>query len=173
MRLRQTGITLIEMLIAMAILAILLAAATPSFRDMIMDNRISAQASELLADLALARDEAVKRHLRVVVCKGTASGCSAGASWGSGRIVFIDANADGTFNTADGDTMIKVVDALSGNNTLVDAPSTTVIAFRPSGAPVAATPTLKLCDSRTAANLGRSITIDPSGRVGAVKVTCP
>jgi hypothetical protein len=69
--------------------------------------------------------------------------------------------------------LIKVVDALSGKNTLADTPSAASIAFRPSGAPVAATPAFKLCDSRTAANLGRSITIDPSGRVGAIKATCP
>jgi type IV fimbrial biogenesis protein FimT len=172
---RLRGVTLTELLIAMAILAILLAAGVPAFRGMIMDNRISAQTSELLADLALARMEAVKRHVRVVMCKRNTAGttCDTSTAWKDGRLIFIDANANGAFDNGV-DTVIKVVDPLSGNNTLADSTSADAMTFLPSGAALTLpAPTFKLCDSRTGANLGRSITIEPSGRVGAVKTACP
>jgi type IV fimbrial biogenesis protein FimT len=57
----RLGFTLIELLITIVVLAVLLTLAAPSFRDVIQNNRVTAQANELVSALHLARAEAVKR----------------------------------------------------------------------------------------------------------------
>jgi type IV fimbrial biogenesis protein FimT len=57
----RLGFTLIELLITIVVLAVLLTLAAPSFRDVIQNNRVTAQANELVSALNLARSEAVKR----------------------------------------------------------------------------------------------------------------
>ncbi len=83
----STGFTLIELLTTVAIIAIMLAFAIPSFQEFNVNYRTSVQANDLLADLALARNEAVKYARRTVVR-------SAVGGWNNGWIVGTDLNAD-------------------------------------------------------------------------------
>ena len=65
---RRIGFTLLELMITLAVLAVLGAIATPSFSAMIDRQRLQAAAHHLQADIALARHESAKRrqtvHLR-------------------------------------------------------------------------------------------------------------
>lgn len=67
---RQRGFTLIELMVVVTILAVLASLAGPSFRDFIATQRIRNAASDLLADLMLARSEALRRN-GVVTVKAT------------------------------------------------------------------------------------------------------
>lgn len=62
-----TGFTLIELMVAIAILAILLALAVPSVQEMIKNNRVTAQHNELVALLNYAKSEAVRRNESIEV----------------------------------------------------------------------------------------------------------
>lgn len=62
---RQGGVTLVEMMIGLVIVAILLFAAVPSFSIYLHNQRLRAQAQSINAGLQLARAEAVKRNARV------------------------------------------------------------------------------------------------------------
>ncbi|MDO8773434.1 MAG: GspH/FimT family protein [Burkholderiaceae bacterium] len=67
------GVTLIEMSITIAIAAILIALAVPSFKIMLANAQIRTAAQALHDGLQLARVEAIRRNERVIFSKGTQS----------------------------------------------------------------------------------------------------
>lgn len=81
------GFTIVELMVVVAIVAILVALGAPSFSDMMRRNRLSAAASALQVSLSLARSEAVKRgsDARVTVAANTTAG-----AWTNGWTVFVD-----------------------------------------------------------------------------------
>jgi len=91
------GFTVLELLIAVALVAIMAAIAAPGMVEFIRSNRLSTAARQLDADVVLARREAIKRNLRVLVCPvGTTAGhCGSGATtWAQGWLVCYDADQD-------------------------------------------------------------------------------
>lgn len=69
---RETGFTLIELMVAIAVFGILLAIALPNFSEMIINQRVRSAASDVFATLIFARSEAIKRNAPVrVVRSGT------------------------------------------------------------------------------------------------------
>ena len=86
---RRRGLTLIEIVVALAIVAILLLVGVPSMRSFMMQQRLKAATSEFLTDLQAARAEALRRTEGVVTvvvrsnatttCYGTVRAISAAA----------------------------------------------------------------------------------------------
>ncbi len=75
MRIQQnSGFTLTELLIVVAISGILAAMAVPSYQDMIERNQLKQAAESLKSDLMFARTEAIKRSMDVVVSRQTGNG---------------------------------------------------------------------------------------------------
>ncbi|WP_431276158.1 GspH/FimT family pseudopilin [Variovorax ureilyticus] len=64
-RKHERGFTLVEMMVVIAIVAILGAIAVPSFRDLLLNQRLASNASDFAAALSLARTEAMKRSQKV------------------------------------------------------------------------------------------------------------
>ena len=81
---RQAGFTLVESMVTALVLAILTAAAGPSFRDFIVGQRVKTTTFDLFADLVYARNEAVKTNSEVVLTK-------ANGAWKNGwTITWVD-----------------------------------------------------------------------------------
>lgn len=82
---RISGFTIVELMITLAVSAILMAVAVPSFNQMIMTSRLTAQANELVSAINLARSEAIKRNASISLCRvntATATACAAqSANW--------------------------------------------------------------------------------------------
>jgi type IV fimbrial biogenesis protein FimT len=84
-----SGFTLLELLVVLVIIAVLSAFAIPAFSQSIQRYRAAAEISALGTDLQLARSEAVKRGLSVVVCP-TSDGksCTSASGWQIGWMVY-------------------------------------------------------------------------------------
>ncbi|MBA2078003.1 GspH/FimT family pseudopilin [Rhodanobacter sp. PCA2] len=84
------GYTLVELMVTLAVLAILAMIAVPSFRDTIRRNRVNAASNALLADLRYARTEAINRGQLVSLCPSSdGSNCTAdGTDWDAGWLVY-------------------------------------------------------------------------------------
>jgi type IV fimbrial biogenesis protein FimT len=91
---RPNGFTLVELMVTIAIAAILTMIAVPSFRGMIIATRIQGATSEFQSALAIARAEAIKRggDARVTIVANTRVGNmpSGAPNWASGVTVFYD-----------------------------------------------------------------------------------
>jgi type IV fimbrial biogenesis protein FimT len=64
-----SGFTLIELLITIAIASVLLAVAVPSFNGMIVSNRLTTQANDMVGAINFARSEAIKRNASLTFCR--------------------------------------------------------------------------------------------------------
>jgi type IV fimbrial biogenesis protein FimT len=67
-RTRCRGFTLVELMVTLAVMAILLVIAVPSFRDVLRRNQVSSASNALLANLSYARSEAIDRGQLVSMC---------------------------------------------------------------------------------------------------------
>jgi type IV fimbrial biogenesis protein FimT len=124
----SAGYTMTELVIVMAIVAILAAIGVPSFKYVTASNRIASEINGLLGDMQFARSEAVKQGQSVTVCASadgaTCTGSPAGSAWQHGWIVFLDANFNKQVDVAAGEQVIRVQPAFSGTDTFVASSNT-------------------------------------------------
>ena len=138
------GFTLVEVMIVLAVTAMIAAVAIPSFQSVITTNTLATQANDLVAALNYARSEAVKRRQSVALSANN------GNNWEDGW----------TITDADG-TLLRNYDALRGNSTLTA--TTNTVQYLPSGfVNSAASITFDLCIN--AGEPGRQIELSPIGR---------
>ena len=86
---RHSGVTLLELMVAIAVVGVLLAIGIPSFQYFILDSRRIALGNDLLASVMLARSESIKQGQPVAICASTdgATCASSSSGWNSGWIV--------------------------------------------------------------------------------------
>lgn len=92
MKQRNSGFTLVELMVTLVIGAILLMVAVPNFRTLLANNRLVAQGNDLVAGFAGARSEAIRQGTE---CRLYAL---SGSNWASGWTLRVDANSDGDFD---------------------------------------------------------------------------
>lgn len=102
----RRGFTLVELLVVLAVGSILLAIAIPGYAFLMSTSRLAAVTNDLVTALQLARSEAVKRGMRVTVCKtGDAEAvppaCDTTAGWHDGWLVFVDGGTHGVIDAND------------------------------------------------------------------------
>jgi len=173
---RQTGFTLIELMVVVAVSAILIAVAAPNLTDMATSAKLNSISDRWMASAHLARSEAIKRNRLVTLCASTdGSTCatSGGAQvWSSGWV--IGHTVAGTW------TVIEQEAALASGYRLEVASGATPIysvVYQPTGVD-STTATATVCRSKPSGNLQqRSIDLSITGRTQLSKAprttACP
>jgi len=133
-RKNNTGFTLIELMVTIAIAGVVLGIAIPSFNDAIRNSRLTTTANKLTATLNLAKSEAIKRGVQVTVRRKGATS----KHWEQGWDVFVDSDGNNSFSdatpstpcemNADGspkeDCLLKTYGPLPAGLTLITGAST-------------------------------------------------
>ena len=88
---KLSGFTLIELMISIAVAAILFGIAVPQFSTVTQNARMTSARNGLFTAFQLARTEAITRHVHVVVC-ASSDGESCSGNWDGGALVYVDAN---------------------------------------------------------------------------------
>jgi type IV fimbrial biogenesis protein FimT len=116
MRNPQHGLTMVELMVAVAIMSILMAIGVPSYRYVTTSNRVSAEVNGLLLDMQFARSEALKQGRTITVCPATATlTCATDQKWQNGWIVFMDTNGNGQVDDAT-EVVLKNQPSFAANN---------------------------------------------------------
>ena len=88
--------TLVELVVALAIAALLAAVALPAFSDWLGAYQLANHAKHLAESMTRARTEAIRRGHRVNLCKSAdRQHCADQGRWDAGFMVFVDVNHDG------------------------------------------------------------------------------
>ena len=99
---RENGFTLIELMVTLAIAAILLTVAIPSFNTTIKNNRLITDANRLVSSVGLARSEAVKHGRTATVCVSSDQAtCTGETDWTLGWMVWVDVNRNAVLDAGE------------------------------------------------------------------------
>ncbi len=129
---RPRGFTLIELMVTLAIAAILMFLAIPSFVSYQKNTQLTSAANSLLAAINAARGEAMKRGMNAMVVESTGNG----SDWTQGWVVFVDKNNDREYINTDDITVLtqtKVPSGISITGTGIAAETPAYIMFDASG----------------------------------------
>lgn len=153
---KTRGFSLIELMTAIAILAILAAVALPAYQTMVLNNRIATTTNGLLGILQLARSESVKQRRNITICPSTdMATCNPAAAWQEGILVIEGANLLRTFPAASAG-----VEILSAR---------TQIVYAATGRLDGADPTFSIQDNRGVGPTSRTVCINLLGQVTSAR----
>lgn len=174
---RQAGLTLIEVVIALAILTLVAALAIPAWRHWIARQELANRAQALSTALVRTRTEAIRRGHRVNLCKSVdAATCAEDGDWTRGWIVHGDYRAEGGPNDGEPpiahDPPVVAPITIDGNEPVDD-----YVSFTPLGEPRRLSGALQM-GTFTVCRPGHEalqVVLAATGRVRTVRTrrTCP
>ena len=183
------GYTLIELMVALAVLAVAMTYGVPRLSVYFQGNRMVTNTNDLVAGFHLARSEAIKLADRVTICKSAdALSCTTTGGWEQGWIVFqIDSSRAvpnlgdiDQYQTANNDVLLRVHSKVSGSDVKITAPTGSIaanyVSFTSRGVPKLPSGAIQsekftVCDSRGLQNASsgnvtaRAVILNPTGRV--------
>lgn len=172
MRRIHTGFTLIELMTALTVLAVLLAMSVPSFREFTRNNRVTAAHNDLLTAFTVARSEALKRATPVTVCASTdGATCADIKNWAVGWIVFVDdSGVAGELDATD--SLLQSWPGSGGDLTL--SGSTEFVQYTATGrVSPAATASFDAYFAGCSGEKVRRLSVSPIGSLTGVSQACP
>jgi type IV fimbrial biogenesis protein FimT len=159
---RNTGFTLYELLVTLALASAITSLAVPGFRGFMQSTRAVTHTNDLITALNLSRSEATRRGAPIDVCaSGDGASCSGSTDWSDGWIVRTPAGE-----------VLRVWPARSGGSAILTA-NVSTIRFQARGAlsaGVAPLLTMQLPDC--SGDKRRAISINVAGRISVNRLAC-
>ncbi|MDA1074954.1 MAG: GspH/FimT family pseudopilin [Proteobacteria bacterium] len=164
---KDTGFTLVELMVGLAIAAILLFSA-PSFVNIVKNNQQATQVNSLLMALTNARDEAITMNSTVSVCQSDDRLECTDSGWADGWIVFSDTGVLGTVDATD--RVLSIQTPLDDDTSVTSGTFPDFITYLADGTSSAAG-SFAMCDDRGAAH-ARSLCVAATGRLNTSANNC-
>ena len=170
------GFTLIELMIAIGIVAVLAAIAVPSFQSVSLSMRLSSYANEFVAATMLARGTAITQNATVTLCKSSdGATCGGSGGWETGYLLTCQSSNGSVCTNATGLGLTTIVlhrqAALTTGWKLTPSGTLNMIYFSPTGTG-ATTGSLTLCRATPTVGANeRVISISPTGRTTVAKTS--
>lgn len=156
----ERGFTLIEMMITVALAAILISVAVPALNQFATNARQTGAVNDFVSTIHIARSMAITTNARVTVCASAGGDACEAVSWDEGWIAFADANSnqfvDGT------DAIVASGEGIEGVS-IQSGEFGQSLQFRPNGRIAAGAGHFTVCDIRGAEH-AKVIVMDLSGR---------
>ncbi|MCL1074178.1 GspH/FimT family pseudopilin [Shewanella dokdonensis] len=157
---KYRGFTLVELMVTVAVAAILLSVGVPSLKSLYDGYRVRSEISRIEQSLAFARNQAVSYGMTVFVCAYASDGVC-GSDWHNGILVY-------AVDPDDHNKTLKVVEGFNSSDTVKGSN----ISFRPDGLSDGAATFIYCPDSSNVDS--RSVTVSTSGMIkyGATGLSC-
>lgn len=153
------GFTLIELMVALAVFALLVGIAIPGFGSMIDQQRMSTGLNNLGLSLSMTRQEAVRMNRTITLAPIS-------GNWDQGWVIFVDKNNDGVAGTEE--TVLREVPPDARMQIHANTPVAKYVRFNAHGQTVLLNGgfqagTFRFCPSKVGAE-GRKLVINQVGR---------
>ncbi|UCE89952.1 MAG: GspH/FimT family pseudopilin [Pseudomonadota bacterium] len=158
------GLTIVELMIAMAVIAVVVSLGVPHLPGVVGNNRLTAQVNTLSNHLAYARSEAVKSGTPVTVTSNN------GAIWQDGWTVWVDTNNSGLMDAGE---ELRIGEAFGAASVLTPDNGTDFITYNGTGALAGNPVTFTLCNTSSPYGKQLKITGSGRGRLADSKYKCP
>jgi type IV fimbrial biogenesis protein FimT len=154
------GFTLVELLVTLAVAAILMTVGVPSMRDLIRNNQLTAATNMFVSSLNIARSEAIKQGRNANVCVSDTQNSCNGTDWGLGWLVWLDSNKNGALDYPG--EVIRTVQPLASSIQFTAALNSFQIDSQ--GSVDNPNAIITVCDDRTA-EIGRQMRVMATGGI--------
>lgn len=153
------GLTLLEMLITLSIIAILMTVVAPNVQSILKSNRVTADINNFSAVAQQARFSAINEQQAILLCPSqNYSSCT--TNWADAKMVFADANGNGSRD--DNEPLIATTDPLSKTNTISGINN--AITFEDNGG-ISTAATITICPNDGEANDASALILSLYGRI--------
>lgn len=161
---RSAGVTLAEMLTALAAGALLMAVALPGFDSLLDRERAGSAINQMLAAVQFTRAAAVSRRTAAALCPGAGDRCGRRNSWHDGALIFLDPNGNGRRDSGE-EILGRLAPLPAGHRMYWRAfRNRTALVFRPSGLTDWQSGNILYCPPDGDPTLARQVVLNVQGR---------
>jgi len=141
----QRGLTLPELVVTLSVMSTLAVSGISSLQHFIQENRMAAQVNQFVTALHLARSEAVKHGLRVVLCPSSDGyNCGNSREWVNGWILFASEDREHDMN----ELLLQTGSPVSPGIRMNSSNYRKRIVYQPDGSSPGTNSSFTFCDNR-------------------------